>query len=109
MCVVSLLGSAVFVFSSRIRHTRCALVTGVQTCALPISCRALGRWHEAAGHLETALALAPSIEARINLAGLHVDLDQPNRAIRLLAEGLAADPLSEIGRSSCRARVCQSV
>src|SRR3546814_15760824 len=24
-------------FSSRIRHTRCALVTGVQTCALPIS------------------------------------------------------------------------
>src|SRR3546814_3763042 len=23
-------------FSNRIRHTRCALVTGVQTCALPI-------------------------------------------------------------------------
>src|SRR3546814_1678144 len=33
MCVsVSLL----FFFSSRRRHTRCALVTGVQTCALPI-------------------------------------------------------------------------
>src|SRR3546814_6034443 len=33
----------VFVFfcSSRRRHTRCALVTGVQTCALPIS---IGRW-----------------------------------------------------------------
>src|SRR3546814_5082268 len=29
-----------FFFSSRRRHTRCALVTGVQTCALPI-CRAL--------------------------------------------------------------------
>src|SRR3546814_7425184 len=29
-----------FFFSSRRRHTRCALVTGVQTCALPIS---LGR------------------------------------------------------------------
>src|SRR3546814_3100333 len=28
-----------FLFSSRRRHTRCALVTGVQTCALPI-CRA---------------------------------------------------------------------
>src|SRR3546814_1187382 len=27
----------VFYFSSRRRHTRCALVTGVQTCALPIS------------------------------------------------------------------------
>src|SRR3546814_16642503 len=26
----------VFFFSSRRRHTRCALVTGVQTCALPI-------------------------------------------------------------------------
>src|SRR3546814_1164263 len=25
-------------FSSRRRHTRCALVTGVQTCALPICC-----------------------------------------------------------------------
>src|SRR3546814_2495383 len=30
-----------FFFSSRRRHTRCALVTGVQTCALPISDR---RW-----------------------------------------------------------------
>src|SRR3546814_3344670 len=26
-----------FFFSGRRRHTRCALVTGVQTCALPIS------------------------------------------------------------------------
>src|SRR3546814_9393891 len=30
--------SIVFFFASRRRHTRCALVTGVQTCALPISC-----------------------------------------------------------------------
>src|SRR3546814_3645318 len=30
---------ACFFFSSRRRHTRCALVTGVQTCALPISVR----------------------------------------------------------------------
>src|SRR3546814_5773219 len=30
-----------FFFSSRRRHTRCALVTGVQTCALPI-CGVLG-------------------------------------------------------------------
>src|SRR3546814_14980713 len=29
-----------FFFSSRRRHTRCALVTGVQTCALPISLQA---------------------------------------------------------------------
>src|SRR3546814_16085034 len=33
---VSFLFFSVFFFSSRRRHTRCALVTGVQTCALPI-------------------------------------------------------------------------
>src|SRR3546814_18887844 len=36
-----------FFFSSRRRHTRCALVTGVQTCALPIylqaPCPAIGQ------------------------------------------------------------------
>src|SRR3546814_7532691 len=32
-----------FFFSSRRRHTRCALVTGVQTCALQISVRIGGR------------------------------------------------------------------
>src|SRR3546814_9067083 len=31
-----------FFFSSRRRHTRCALVTGVQTCALPIFRRPAG-------------------------------------------------------------------
>src|SRR3546814_16320446 len=30
-------------FSSRRRHTRCALVTGVQTCALPISVGRISR------------------------------------------------------------------
>src|SRR3546814_8515922 len=35
--VYALLRSELFFFSSRRRHTRCALVTGVQTCALPIS------------------------------------------------------------------------
>src|SRR3546814_10644914 len=43
----------VFFFSSRRRHTRCALVTGVQTCALPICCfnihaSLLPRWRGAA-------------------------------------------------------------
>src|SRR3546814_1724862 len=33
MCMVDV---CCFFFSSRRRHTRCALVTGVQTCALPI-------------------------------------------------------------------------
>src|SRR3546814_5822814 len=34
--MISLDLCVVFFFSSRRRHTRCALVTGVQTCALPI-------------------------------------------------------------------------
>src|SRR3546814_8356169 len=33
-----------FFFSSRRRHTRCALVTGVQTCALPISWSRKAHW-----------------------------------------------------------------
>src|SRR3546814_17227755 len=36
MMVVAVCLHLLFVFSSRRRHTRCALVTGVQTCALPI-------------------------------------------------------------------------
>src|SRR3546814_104806 len=35
--VCEMITSVCFFFSSRRRHTRCALVTGVQTCALPIS------------------------------------------------------------------------
>src|SRR3546814_5057555 len=35
LCLVSII-CVCFFFSSRRRHTRCALVTGVQTCALPI-------------------------------------------------------------------------
>src|SRR3546814_4113943 len=37
-CALRLILLCFFFFSSRRRHTRCALVTGVQTCALPI-CR----------------------------------------------------------------------
>src|ERR1043166_2872286 len=36
------LRSSFLVFSSRRRHTRFRNVTGVQTCALPICCRACG-------------------------------------------------------------------
>src|SRR3546814_9386984 len=37
-CIGSLGFAGIVFFSSRRRHTRCALVTGVQTCAVPI-CR----------------------------------------------------------------------
>src|SRR3546814_9715338 len=37
LCYYTCVYMLYFFFSSRRRHTRCALVTGVQTCALPIS------------------------------------------------------------------------
>src|SRR3546814_6782011 len=78
-----------FFFSSRRRHTRCALVTGVQTCALPIF---------------------PSVppHACVNEAPLH------HEAVAVFAHffpytdgerGVAM----QIGRASCRERVCQYV
>src|SRR3546814_18599606 len=42
----------VFFFSSRRLHTSCALVTGVQTCALPISGGRLGRDESRRGAVE---------------------------------------------------------
>src|SRR3546814_20640846 len=39
ICILDLISQSYFFFSSRRRHTRCALVTGVQTCALPICWR----------------------------------------------------------------------
>src|SRR3546814_3295034 len=48
-----------FFFASRRRHTRCALVTGVQTCALPISCRD----HGDIGH-PAHLALGAHVQPR---------------------------------------------
>src|SRR3546814_17387849 len=44
-----------FVFSSISRHTRCALVTGVQTCALPISFLAFA-WSLSVGDYPIALS-----------------------------------------------------
>src|SRR3546814_17258701 len=45
-------GLVCFFFSSRRRHTRCALVTGVQTCALPISITAY-RYSDTSGLIDT--------------------------------------------------------
>src|SRR3546814_1892206 len=93
-----------FFFSSRRRHTRCALVTGVQTCALPIPLRDLLLgvpvfWVAEPLHVVACIAtavvvhfIAPLIESRYRLV-LWFD-----------ALGLA-----QIGRASCRERVCQYV
>src|SRR3546814_2517485 len=45
MLVFSVFLLWLFFFSSRRRHTRCALVTGVQTCALPILSLAMAKRH----------------------------------------------------------------
>src|SRR3546814_1954806 len=63
----------VFFFSSRRRHTRCALVTGVQTCALPISKTIAGKiisgiWMVIA--LLTATTLIAGISSTITVSRL---------------------------------------
>src|SRR3546814_19957696 len=53
----------VFFLSSRRRHTRCALVTGVQTCALPISWAAAPLYAAASAAPDAAVAAAIRDEA----------------------------------------------
>src|SRR3546814_11337767 len=53
-----------FFFSSRRRHTRCALVTGVQTCALPILRLLREKRHRRAEGLFLAEGLRIATEAR---------------------------------------------
>src|SRR3546814_11908810 len=53
----------VFFFSSRRRHTRCALVTGVQTCALPICRRAAGQSQGRAALLGAGLCQGRAAQA----------------------------------------------
>src|SRR3546814_2713553 len=79
---------SVFFFSSRRRHTRCALVTGVQTCALPI-CR----------RRPFVFELRDLWPASIVAVGAMHD----SFTIRML------ERLEQIGRASCRERVCQYV
>src|SRR3546814_3600473 len=58
-----------FFFSSRRRHTRCALVTGVQTCALPICpSAAQSRWEVqslASAPLEANAPGGPAMEIEL--------------------------------------------
>src|SRR3546814_3332084 len=57
-----------FLFSSRRRHTRCALVTGVQTCALPIYAEAWFR-ESIRRHRVTAVVVAGTTPWRDEIAG----------------------------------------
>src|SRR3546814_1660074 len=105
MCVL-----CVFFFSSRRRHTRCALVTGVQTCALPIFALA----HAARARLHAIRGEPAEAQARITAAAALVARSGTDRershveTLSRLIEGQSARAL-EIGRASCRGRVCQYV
>src|SRR3546814_1468875 len=66
----SLLGHCgMFFFSSRRRHTRCALVTGVQTCALPILWRSHGALVDAGGQSAFAAINRNRLEASQTIQG----------------------------------------
>src|SRR3546814_6604971 len=94
----------VFFFSSRRRHTRCALVTGVQTCALPI-CEGL------------SVACAAADDFMLNDAGEYEFQQEQlsfahSECARRLASAMASRTdvvIQQIGRASCRERVCQYV
>src|SRR3546814_6830171 len=94
-----------FFFSSRRRHTRCALVTGVQTCALPI--------YGLGGLLAVHLVLLGDLREAVppyskNSTLTAVCLATP-RGTFLGFVVWASAGLEEIGRASCRERVCQYV
>src|SRR3546814_3854050 len=68
-----------FFLSSRRRHTRCALVTGVQTCALPISARAISA-------IFTEVVIAPDADAEARA------IFAAKKNLRLLLTGDLPDP-----------------
>src|SRR3546814_2937817 len=96
----------VFFFSSRRRHTRCALVTGVQMCALPIFwAKCVGGDHDGKIRgfiLEKGLKglSAPAIHGKVGLrASITGEI--------VMDEVEVGEEQMKIGRASCRERVCQ--
>src|SRR3546814_10841697 len=114
-----------FFFTSRRRHTSCALVTGVQTCALPIYTGALidqaatlgdlGRYRDMLVALRKAAAIVPGDPRLYYLqAVLAARAGQFTLARSLLHRTrgqMDGEPgfMLQIGRASCRERVCQYV
>src|SRR3546814_3906019 len=103
MCFVVFVVLVLFVwllcfFSSRRRHTSCALVTGVQTCALPIY----------AGCIEEVLVLPNAVRA--SLFALALGRDAVDGDLGLVRRDRAKVPRSEerrVGKecvSTCRSR-----
>src|SRR3546814_3200066 len=96
-----------FFFSSRRRHTRCALVTGLQTCALPIfwlGLRELLGVFERTGEVARLAVEADKRGERVAVSRM------PREIVLQRLDRLGAAPARiEIGRASCRGRVCQYV
>src|SRR3546814_10557804 len=101
----------IFFFSSRRRHTRCALVTGVQTCALPISQRR-GAALEDAVHEEAAVVVgagdALAVDQYLRIAGRKAAEPCAVAFDAVRQDGHRRHAL-QIGRASCRESVCQYV
>src|SRR3546814_17330383 len=101
----------VFFFSSRRRHTNCALVTGVQTCALPI-CPRHCRWSGSTSARRSALLTC--LERGIEIRRLKGTNRSASNCVSAISEGQSVFAIptaeaSKIGRESCWERVCQYV
>src|SRR3546814_10918395 len=94
-----------FFFASRRRHTRCALVTGVQTCALPIFY--VGRL-AVEKNIPFLKDILLKVVEKIDKNPEVVDSSDYEIVLSLIGEGPSRTDL-EIGRASCRERVCQYV
>src|SRR3546814_4394587 len=98
----------VFCFSSRRRHTICALVTGVQTCALPIYILSITM---------AAVGIGLGVVGLIGYQSMKDGaLEQASRVAEKVATVAASrhmenirQSVEEIGRASYRERVCQYV
>src|SRR3546814_3136332 len=91
-----------FFFSSRRRHTRCALVTGVQTCALPIF-KSKIEW------VNVQLILISGLLFLIYGVSFAENVYSTGDWFTPLSQFSALTTTFEIGRASCRERVCQYV
>src|SRR3546814_8374510 len=94
-----------FFFSSRRRHTRCALVTGVQTCAPPISCSAMSAFQSAGANDMGGTLMDESITRAAG--GVNGQEFGPNemRALAAMVGRPVRQRTTQIGRASCRERV----
>src|SRR3546814_10336763 len=92
-----------FLFSSRRRQTRCALVTGVQTCALPISLRDDGVARHAADMDRARSRAKQRVQAtglrRLRLSGRH-DPRPDRRCVRSLRSEEHTSELQSLMRIS---------